>query len=74
MLKLFSVSASPFDDFNGPSKSDFVNIAEKTVAALNEGASLVALGISEQRAEQLVERAATVGRYLALVARPSFSW
>ena len=63
---LFGVG-EPFDYFNGPPKSDFVNIAEKTVAALNEGASLVALGISEQRAEQLVERAATVGRYLALV-------
>ena len=46
-----------------------MSIAEKTVAALNEGASLVALGISEPRAAELVEEAATIGKYLALIRR-----
>jgi DNA (cytosine-5)-methyltransferase 1 len=63
---LFGVG-EPFDYFNGPPKSDFVSIAEKTVAALNEGASLVALGISEPRAAELVDQAATIGKYLALI-------
>jgi hypothetical protein len=63
---LFGVG-EPFDYFNGPPKSDFVSTAEKTVAALNEGASLVALGISEPRAAGLVDQAATIGKYLALI-------
>lgn len=44
-----------------------MNIAERTVAALNEGASLAALGISETLAHELVESATTVGDYLTLV-------
>jgi hypothetical protein len=63
---LFGVG-EPFEHFSGPSKSDFVAIAERTVAALNEGASLAALGISEARARELEEEAPTIGRYLALV-------
>jgi DNA (cytosine-5)-methyltransferase 1 len=44
-----------------------VAIASKTVAALNEGASLVALGISEERATQLADEADTIGRFLAAI-------
>jgi hypothetical protein len=39
----------------------------RTVAALNEGASLFSLGISEEQADQLAERADTIGRFLALI-------
>jgi hypothetical protein len=63
---LFGVG-EPFEQFAGPSKEEFVNIASKAVAALNEGASLAALGISEERAAQLAEKAATIGRYLAAI-------
>jgi hypothetical protein len=55
------------EQFSGPAKDEFVTIAAKTVAALNEGASLVALGISEERAAELVEEADTIGRYLAAI-------
>jgi hypothetical protein len=65
---LFGIG-EPFERFSGPSKSDFVSIASRTVAALNEGASLAALGISDARASQLTSGAATIGRYLALVRR-----
>jgi hypothetical protein len=63
---LFGVG-EPFEHFSGPPRRDFVAIAERTVAALNEGASLAALGISDARARELEEKAPTIGRYLALV-------
>ena len=53
--------------FNGPTQGEFVGIAERTVAALNEGASLAALGISQERAEELAKTVDTVGQYLAVV-------
>ena len=65
---LFGIG-EPFERFSGPPKSDFVSIASRTVAALNEGASMAALGISDERANQLATGAATIGRYLALVRR-----
>lgn len=60
-------TGEPFESFGGPPKTDFVPIATRTVAALNEGASLATLGISEERARELVNGAATIGKYLALV-------
>jgi DNA (cytosine-5)-methyltransferase 1 len=57
----------PVLHFNGPPNGEFVEIAERTVAALNEGASLAALGISEDAARELAEKAATIGQYLAHV-------
>ncbi len=53
--------------FFGPPNAEFVGIAERTVAALNQGASLYALGISEELARDLATRAVTIGEYLALV-------
>jgi DNA (cytosine-5)-methyltransferase 1 len=44
-----------------------VSIAERTVAALNEGASLAALGISEERALELREDVTTIGTYLGRI-------
>lgn len=55
----------PFEHFNGPQQDEFVGIAERTVAALNEGASLVTLGISEEQARAIATRTATIGRFLA---------
>ncbi|NXY98482.1 hypothetical protein HYE82_29725 [Streptomyces sp. BR123] len=57
----------PVTRFSGPAKNQFVSIAERTVGALNEGASLAALGISEEAAERLASQASTIGRFLALV-------
>jgi hypothetical protein len=69
---LFGIG-QPFERFSGPPKSNFVSIAAKTVAALNEGASLVTLGISDERASELTADASTIGRYLALVRRELIS-
>jgi hypothetical protein len=69
---LFGVG-EPFETFSGPSRDDFVSIAERTVAALNEGASLAALGISESRAKEIADQAPTIGKYLALVRRDLIS-
>ncbi len=63
---LFGVG-EPYTQFSGPDRSDFVNIAGRTVAALNEGASLATLGISEEHANSLAAGAQTIGRYMALV-------
>ncbi|MFG2037528.1 hypothetical protein [Dactylosporangium sp. NPDC048998] len=59
----------PFVTFSGPAKSDFVLIAERTITALNEGASLAALGISDERAVELAAKAETIGNYLALIRK-----
>jgi hypothetical protein len=59
--------AAPVVAFTGPPKSHYVGIAERTVAARNHGASLAALGISDEQARNLVGRAPTIGRFLALI-------
>jgi hypothetical protein len=53
--------------FTGPASDKFTVIAERTIGALNEGASLVNLGITEERAEQLAEGTPTIGGYLAKI-------
>jgi hypothetical protein len=63
---LFGVDGA-VENFAGPPKSEFVAIAERTIAALNDGASLAALGISEEHARGMTKQAGTIGRYLALV-------
>lgn len=55
--------------FTGPPPGSFVEIAERTVAALNDGASLSALGISEERARELATEESTVGDYLGVIRR-----
>lgn len=54
----------PVYRFSGPDKSTWVDIAERTTAALNAGASLYAMGISEARAAELREDCATIGSYM----------
>jgi hypothetical protein len=53
--------------FDGPPQSSFTEIAERTVAALNDGASLSALGISEDRAREMASTEATIGDYLGSI-------
>ncbi|WP_336670022.1 hypothetical protein [Tsukamurella sp. USMM236] len=55
--------------FVGPPQSAFTQIAERTIAALNDGASLSALGISEERAREIALREATIGDYLGAIRR-----
>ena len=60
-------TGDPITRFSGPANTDFVHIAQQTISALNEGASLAALGVSEEHANELVNEASTIGRYLALI-------
>lgn len=63
---LFGVG-NPVEHFSGPPKDQYAEIAEKTVQTLNSGASLAALGISDDHASELAEQAVTVGHYMGLV-------
>ncbi|ORV65171.1 hypothetical protein AWC03_02075 [Mycobacterium europaeum] len=56
-----------FHLFGGPPKDDFVRIADQTVGALNQGASLYNLGLSSSRAEDLARESDTIGHYLGKV-------
>ncbi|MGW5053151.1 hypothetical protein [Actinokineospora sp. NPDC004072] len=60
-------SSAPVLRFRGPSKGDYVQIAERTVAALNEGASLAAIGISLDLASELAEESETIGQFLSKI-------
>lgn len=58
---------SPITAFGGPEPSQYISIARSTVAALNDGASFASLGISDEKAVELLEGASTVGSYLARI-------
>ncbi len=53
--------------FVGPPKSQYVDIANRTIATLNQGASLADLGVSQERASELAESASTIGSYLGFL-------
>lgn len=53
-----------FISFNGPRKKDFINIAKNTISTINEGASLLNLGITDEQANEMIEDNDTIGRYL----------
>ncbi|GMA96352.1 hypothetical protein GCM10025881_31760 [Pseudolysinimonas kribbensis] len=61
------MSGMPVVRFSGPPKSDYVRIAANTIAALNEGASLTALGLTEDAATDLAAQAPTVGDYMGSI-------
>ncbi|MCC3328329.1 hypothetical protein [Nocardia abscessus] len=63
----------PVHFFYGPNKNDFISIAERTVSALNEGASLSTLGISYDRAVHLVTTSPTIGSFLARVSNELYT-
>lgn len=54
--------------FTGPPGEKFTSIAEQTIGALNEGASLANLGITEERAEELSCGSGTIGGFLLRIA------
>lgn len=63
---LFGVTG-PVTKFAGPPKSEYVRIAQLTVSALNEGASLDAIGVSDDLAQSMAEESDTIGSFLARV-------
>ncbi len=50
--------------FDGPPKEEYLAIARDTIEALNSGASLIALGVTEERARYLAADAPTIGSFL----------
>lgn len=55
--------------FEGPPKNQYIAIANKTLALLNQGETLHDLGISDDRSSQLVSESSTIGSFLAKVRR-----
>lgn len=55
--------------FLGPPKDNFLYIASRTIETLNGGASLIDLGVTEDRAKELIDEVPTIGRYLALLRK-----
>lgn len=53
--------------FTGPPRDHYIDIAEKTVGALNEGASLITLGVSHEKAVELTEKSPTIGSFLGRI-------
>ncbi|WP_437587741.1 hypothetical protein [Sorangium sp. So ce1000] len=58
---------APAYRFTGPPKEQFTDIAARTVATLNQGASLANLGVSIDRAKELTSQATTIGRFMGLL-------
>lgn len=50
--------------FHGPPRHQYLSIARRTIATFNAGATLVDLGITEQRAEDLARESETIGSFL----------
>lgn len=63
----------PVFRFQGPAKAEYVPIANKTLALLNQGETLHDLGISDSRAAELVNESPTIGIFLAKVRRDLLS-
>lgn len=57
----------PIYRFTGPPKEQYIEIADRTIQTLNEGATLVDLGVLENLAKFLIEQADTIGKYLNLL-------
>jgi DNA (cytosine-5)-methyltransferase 1 len=57
-------TGNPYVRFEGPDKLQYRNIAETTVAVLNQGASFADLGLSEDSIDGLVNSSQTIGGFL----------
>jgi hypothetical protein len=55
--------------FEGPPKTEFLGIANKTIALLNQGEQVHDLGISSDRADELLAASTTIGNFLAQIRR-----
>ena len=53
--------------FDGPDKTQFVNIAKQTVELLNNGKTLLDFGITDEIADNYVNGVSTIGEYLKLI-------
>lgn len=55
--------------FSGPRREQFLDIGQRTIAVLNQGASLLDLGVSREEVEGYVREAPTIGAFLSLLRR-----
>ncbi|MFD0914276.1 hypothetical protein [Methylophilus luteus] len=53
--------------FKGPEKQEYLNIAKNTIALLNQGENIHDLGISNDRANELVSNSKTIGELLVKI-------
>lgn len=60
-------TGNPIYMFAGPPKDKFLEIANNTIALLNQGENIHDLGISNTRAYQLLENTNTIGLFLAKI-------
>lgn len=54
----------PFVRFQGPPKAQYMEIGQRTVGTLNQGASVHDLGVSEGEAKVFVDESTTIGGFL----------
>lgn len=59
----------PVYNFCGPDQSEFLRIANNTIALLNQGEGIHDLGISTERAQELLAESPTIGIFLAKIRR-----
>lgn len=59
----------PIYRFEGPPKDQYISIVNRTLALLNQGETIHDLGISDERAGQLVLESPTIGIFLAKIRR-----
>lgn len=57
-------TAEPYINFAGPPKNQYLDIGKRTVATLNQGASIHDLGVSEDNAQEFIEASPTVGSFM----------
>jgi DNA (cytosine-5)-methyltransferase 1 len=53
--------------FGGPDKGQYVHIAKQTVELLNNGKTLLDFGITDDMAQNFVDKADTIGEYLKII-------
>lgn len=54
-------------DFPGPNASDYVSIAERTLATLNQGATFSDLGLTHENVQRVANDSKTIGDFLSRV-------
>lgn len=57
-------TGEPYIRFQGPPKEQYLDIGQRTVATLNQGASIHDLGVSEENAQEFIESSPTVGSFM----------
>lgn len=58
---------NPSFRFSGPPKDQYLEIANRTITTLNEGAHLADLGVAETQVPHLIAKSETIGSFLSLL-------